>query len=370
MDIRIKSIHNLEKIQFYSINNNLKYLGCDVTCSNGTYSYSYKDKCFDEFISRVIEVYNKEKNNNILLVGDLTRKILDGKVSITNSNEYKNKNNILYTQFINENKLRDYIYLIVISLAQCNNLNNLKIDKLNKIKNKYLITCVEPYMQIPVEIINYDEKSIFIDLKFDEVYSCKISFDYEKDLIEAKSNSGKYLFSEFNIDNNNYVQINKDNHVLYYNEYNSDITDKEKSLLNCYTKIIGHNNLKFTKTIFNNYLSQNETSKEINEVKIDKFMINLSSDKVNIKYFESLKYKLESVYLPYYNIYHDINIVMIDNEHLLVQDIVDDRYKYTIVEISKMNNLFDDFDIKNKFDIDEDIKYKSDVVTLIKSRRV
>ena len=367
MDIKIKAIHGLKKIQFYSINNNLNYIGCEITCSNGTYSYNYKDECFHDFVSRVIEVYDREKNNNILLIGELTKKILlEKKITNNNYSKYNNKNNVLYTKCINENKLRDYIYLIIISLAKHNNLNNLRIDSINKLKNKYLITCVEPFMKIPVEIFDYDNNNVFFNLKFDEIYSCKLTFNYDSETIEAKTTSDKYLFSEFNINGNNYIQINKDNNVLYYNEYDCVVSDIENKLIKNYTNIIGVNDLLISKTIFNNYLLNNEITNSDNEVKINKMAINISGDKVNIKYFESLKYKLQNILLPYYNMYHDINIIMIDNEHLLMQDKVDEKYKYTLIHISKINNLFDDFDIINKFDINEDIKYKSDVIKLIK----
>jgi len=46
--------------------------------NNRTLSLDYKNPCFEKYIKRIFERYNQEKNNrNIILLGDLTKKIMN-----------------------------------------------------------------------------------------------------------------------------------------------------------------------------------------------------------------------------------------------------------------------------------------------------
>ena len=179
------AIRNLKKIQFFSINNNAKYLGLEIVCEHGNYQYTYKDKEFNDFVCRVLEVYKREKDkNNILLVGNLTKKILSGEYIVKeNKFNYKNDYNILHSREINETKFRDYLYLIVVNLSKLYNYEDIKIEKLIKTRFSYIVKCSNPDIQIPCLITNYNDKFINFDIDFINSYSCQIISDFDKEII-------------------------------------------------------------------------------------------------------------------------------------------------------------------------------------------
>ena len=74
---------DIDSIFFYAINENIDYLTLFYTANNNKYKIDYKDVNFKDTVDRIIKVYNTLKDEkNINLIGDLTKDIIKGKVSM------------------------------------------------------------------------------------------------------------------------------------------------------------------------------------------------------------------------------------------------------------------------------------------------
>ena len=82
---------DIDSIFFYAINESKNYLGFFYTANNIKYKIDYKDINFKYYVDRLIKVYNTLKNEkNIKLIGDLTKDIIEGRITIDNNKIYNN----------------------------------------------------------------------------------------------------------------------------------------------------------------------------------------------------------------------------------------------------------------------------------------
>ena len=82
---------DIDSIFFYAINENKNYLGFFYTANNIKYKIDYKDINFKYYVDRLIKIYNTLKNEkNIKLIGDLTKDIIEGRITIDNNKIYNN----------------------------------------------------------------------------------------------------------------------------------------------------------------------------------------------------------------------------------------------------------------------------------------
>ena len=116
---RVNEIRNLNLIYVYSTNSifdkdNNKYVGIKIVYNNASIlEVDYKDPLFGLLIKRVLERYNKEKNQrNIVLLGDFTKELIQN-ASFYVLEEKENKNNqIDYYSYENKllNKYKPYLF--------------------------------------------------------------------------------------------------------------------------------------------------------------------------------------------------------------------------------------------------------------------
>lgn len=116
---RVNEIRNLNLIYVYSTNSifdkeNNKYVGIKIVYNNASIlEVDYRDPLFGLLIKRVLERYNKEKNQrNIVLLGDFTKELIQN-ASFYVLEEKEGKNNqIDYYSYENKllNKYKPYLF--------------------------------------------------------------------------------------------------------------------------------------------------------------------------------------------------------------------------------------------------------------------
>lgn len=116
---RVNEIRNLNLIYVYSTNSifdkeNNKYVGIKIVYNNASIlEVDYRDPLFGLLIKRVLERYNKEKNQrNIVLLGDFTKELIQNASFYVLEEKEEKNNQIDYYSYENKllNKYKPYLF--------------------------------------------------------------------------------------------------------------------------------------------------------------------------------------------------------------------------------------------------------------------
>lgn len=116
---RVNEIRNLNLIYVYSTNSifdkeNNKYVGIKLVYNNASIlEVDYRDPLFGLLIKRVLERYNKEKNQrNIVLLGDFTKELIQNASFYVLEEKEEKNNQIDYYSYENKllNKYKPYLF--------------------------------------------------------------------------------------------------------------------------------------------------------------------------------------------------------------------------------------------------------------------
>ena len=116
---RVNEIRNLNLIYVYSTNSifdkdNNKYVGIKLVYNNASIlEVDYRDPLFGLLIKRVLERYNKEKNQrNIVLLGDFTKELIQNASFYVLEEKEEKHNQIDYYSYEKKllNKYKPYLF--------------------------------------------------------------------------------------------------------------------------------------------------------------------------------------------------------------------------------------------------------------------
>lgn len=276
-EVQISEIKDLNLIHVFAVDNvsekdSNKYVVAKVVYGgNKKLSLDYRDKHFQDFIKKIIERYNKEKDKRkIILLGELTEKLMnDSSFAILKQDLQKGNQTrglMSFNTSVNEiNKvdtyLKEAIKMIILLYKKYDVLN---VDKIDGFGNKYIasysISSVKK--QLPIIIVKREDGIIDfrisriddintpingtvtvdsgrVDVVWqseDEVLKGKIIYDANKNIIERK--------------------ITAKGRSICYDENRQTLLEEDVETILFYSGLcnLGENNFNILKTGNNAYL--------------------------------------------------------------------------------------------------------------------
>ena len=190
MDIRevqISEIKNLNLIYIFTTDSILKsksnrYIGARIVFDdNRTLSMDYKDPYFENFIRRIIERYNKEKDNrNIILLGNLTKSIVQDETfeSIGTISTNKVGLSLFDTKNFELKKYESYFFDTLENILKITKgYETLKIDKIDGYNNKFIVFYHIGSVELEMNIILSFRDQNHIDFKIGYVDGINLDID-------------------------------------------------------------------------------------------------------------------------------------------------------------------------------------------------
>lgn len=398
-EIKIAQIKDLRLLYFFNCDESLSnvenpYFGLRIVYDNDKkLSYSYKDECFNYYISKVIEVYNKEKNRgNIKFLDDRTKEIFEDiekfpQVKINKSFEglqdkkldcFNNRRTelALITPYIKD--------LIIKFLWAVRRDENIKINDFRGINDRfaceYMIknkNFVMPTIVTKKDFSNYDisfsyakGNPIFLDGSINLRDKSIVSSWVDKEKIIT----GKNIYHVDEESFEKYVTTAKG--MIFYDNAVPQVTETDQKLINKFWKLIGLDSItNIRKTLDNCYiLTEKEKVDNNSDLILNKvahatfddkmidiiFNKNYGVEKANNQLFISLDQEITSVIVRLESIL-DINVLIVQKSFIpgmnsngqFKKDFVD-RYSYDVYVIDG-DSLLKPFKVLNKVEINEPI---------------
>lgn len=377
---------DIDSIFFYAINDNINYLGFFYTTNNIRYKIDYKDINFKEAVERIIKVYNTLKDNKkIKLIGNLTEDIINGKININtsiknktiiNENEYDYLSMFSYIKLIIEHTLK------VLNIKSELNYQDHIFSYLNYNENNSLIKpSFHNLINIPITFYKtnkgYKLKYKIYKEKKEHLFDTDINI-YNKSIIvniKNKEYNGEIIFDKLNIDNT--IRYNKNNTLIYLENIDNNLTDKDIKLINKVFNLIDINyEINGIKTTGDNYILYNKT----NDYEYN-MHLNIENDVIRIKLKQLKKYQKDKIDFKVEEENYDYLITKYNNKYILIQqkyllsnnsnyeykkNINKSKY-YLLENDNKINNIID-CNIINITEINNEIKELESIKKLTKNK--
>lgn len=410
-EIEIAKIEKLKAIYFYYVGDesNEMVLGLRILYDNDKIlDYDYRYKFFNDYVSRVLEVYkNEKKENNIILYSELTEEIVKNFKS-------KSKKTISIDEMFDEYKLnlhsidnfviRDvscYIERIILSVLEIlTSDKNSYVNNIKGFKNKFIAECVttKGNILIPFHCIKRNDSYEF-KLFFPNNYLLKSicgNIKFSSDDININwNNFDKSLFGEYfyNLKTGMYNEsiVNKYDQNLYYNNELNNISEEKKEIISKYADIVGMKCDKIVSFVPNNYIVIDEKNRNADESVIYKrkvSYITIEKDYASIVYFYIdgiIKYD-GTFDFPFMSEYIETKLIPFDydNEHYILKEVsvlpTDKmsglykqnvgKYNYSLMKVDQNSDLRMPFVIEDRDLVDaKDISNLMDVKKYVKERK-
>lgn len=386
-EVQILEIKNLDLIYVFTTSdiftdNENKYVGVKIVYDkNKTLSLDYKDKHFSQFIKTILDKYNKEKDKRkIILLGDLTKKLVNGSSFNLKENKNSNTNKLSFFNASNKDVKQIYSYLKYVLELIINTYKNYETFKIGDIKGfnkKYLIEIKigNVIKNIPIIIWNSNDIINFrigiIDGTLLNVFGTienlgskfEIKFNNKEEKI-----FGNVIFDS--ITNSITKKIETEEETILYSEENSEIDYKDYEKINFYFDLF---NLEQPKNILKvdsyNYLLGEET-KDIEKEKDVLFqnngiMLNINDDSVFLnfdkKYCLSKYNNVINTIIDEENINISLKSIKIDEEIYLIKEEKikineEEMYSYELIEVEDFTSFKNEFKVKNIYKVNETTK--------------
>lgn len=398
-EIKIAQIKDLRLIYYFECDQSLKdsdnpYFGLKIVYDNDkTLTYTYKDKYFNEYISKVIEVYNKEKDlGNLRFLDDNTRSLFE---DINNFSKIKIDYNYKPLQdfkmsCFNSRKMdlaiiTPYVKdLIIKFLWTIRQSENIRIKSFQGINDRFLCQYMikNKNFAVPMIITKNDYNNYLVDFSYNNGNTLMINgeinlmpnYIISEWLDKDKTFMGKNIY---HIDDDKFEKyVNTAKGQAFYDNTIRKLSNQDFSIISKFWRLLALDNMaNIKKTLDNCYILTNKEKINDNsdlfvkEVAYATFDVNVIDiilkkdygvDKFNNQLFVSLDEEIVRITARLENI-GGLNILIVQKSFLpsLVANGVykkdfENRYEYDIYVIDS-NNLLDSFNILNKIELDEPI---------------
>ncbi len=310
LDVRISELKNINLIYLYSTDSIFtkeenKYLALKVVYNNNNdYIYlDFKDPHFSSLVKRVLSRYNQEKDNrNIVLLGDLTKKLFTDKSIIQNIEEKHEFNSegialfdskkdrlVFFEPYLNQ--------FLTDILKTLKHYEAVKIDKIDGYNNKYVVCYSLGSVKKSFPIIISFNANETIDFRIGSVDGLNLgvtgTLKNNLNYVEAtwqSNNQNIRGYCHYDVVNNEIERkIEDDDKTLFYAEVGETMISEDQELIAFYLKLFGIDwNQEFIKTGDYNYISGMESNllEEESNVLVEDHGIQLyiKDDRVVLKY--------------------------------------------------------------------------------------
>lgn len=400
-EVQISEVKNLNLIYIFTTDHILKgktekYIGAKVVFDDHrTLSLDYKSPYFEEFLKRIIDRYNKEKNRrNIILLGKLTEKIVTDK-TLSSIGNVKDRITMGLSLFDTKNhELKKYESYLIDTIKNILKVSlgyeAVNIDKIDGYNNKFVVYYSVGTVNLECRLILSFRDESHLDFKIGHVnkQNLDITGTIENNISyvivnwKSASNdlSGQTTYDAIN--NETEKKIVSNDETVYYSEKSDALLDSDIELIKFYLGLFDIELLpNIIKTGDYNYiLGQEEIINSENtelfykttgtQISINDSMVIIRNQIKNglNKYHNQINVTLDKTT-------HDITLskVLIDNlEYLLIEHRTTNEfgsvYDYKIYQV-------DNLDLKNVFipketiSIEESISSIDDVKKYVLKRK-
>lgn len=290
-------------IEYLDEKNNLKYL-----------NYCEKDKEFDFFVNKVVEVYLKEKDEKNIIFGNKeTKEILENNLQIGHQlqfEKYIEKKG--HKKILNypKDEINSYKNIIIYYLKQINKLFDNSViveDKIYGNRELFSIKVIKNGREVFIPF-SYQKVKNGIEITLNNIISpldfvvLKINHCQEKINISWKMESNNLVYDGWvNLNGEIEESLVKDDKTIFYNhsKLKNDITSDEIDLINNIDESVDYN---FYKLPWNDYLVSKINISEYPNYQIE--TIDVKYIRVSDSYINLLEY-----YSKYYKKY-DKNVLL------------------------------------------------------------
>lgn len=389
-EVQISEIKNLNLIYIFTTDHLLrgkteKFIGAKIVFDeNRTLSLDYTDPLFEEFIRKIIERYNKEKDKRqIILLGTLTEKIMNNP-EFDHIGSVKEKNTTGFTLFNTKNHemLKYEIYLKEVLkdiLKMSFGYEVVNIDSIDGYNNKFVISYSVGSVSFTCSIIVSFRDNEHLDFRIGHVENRNLNItgaiENKITSILCTWNSNVNNLSgiiKYDCFNDEVLHSIKDGSLsLYHNDKKDTIIDADHEIIKFYLELIGIPSGETTiKVNENNYVLFSE--EVIKEEETDLFIkqtgtqIAINDDMVLIRH------KIENSLSKYNNrlnvsldkIIHDITLsklIINKNNYILVEHRTTNSfgsvYEYKVFKV-------DELDFKRIFKTNEVIEIEPTIKSI------
>jgi hypothetical protein len=414
-DIRLSQIKDLKALFFYPVENSYNkddklYLGLKITYGDKqSLAYDYKSDVWNEFVSKVIMTYKKEKDDrNIILLGPFTEDIIKSTdiakftcevednncqqdpISVTNSRNFqvqmikdylKNVSNTIISLFHTEGsfEIKDIIgyrdrYIV-----------KYVVDGKEKMFPMIIIRTIEDHFTFQIGMIEGENFHITGDIDLGNDYVNIVWKDPRYSLI------GKHIYNSKGEANEE--TILSGGKIIYYNQSDSKITQDDMEKINFYLNIAGLDTVsEGFKTVKNNYIMSDihyEDASEDNKIFMKKSChIKFDGDYVHLIYKNTTglsKYD-NRLSVPIFEEAQEILFIPFEIEnkqYVLMQkawiprdvtrgdykEMLLNRYYYSVFEIEQCCNWVNGFIPCDSFKVAETVDTMDELISYVMKRK-
>lgn len=399
-EIKIAQIKDLRLLYIYNCEESLNdfdnpYFGLRIVYDNDKkLSYSYKDEYFNQFLSKVIEVYNKEKElGNVRFLDDRTQKIfeeIDKFPKVKIQSDLGNVQNAKMSGFNSRRMelglikpyVKDLIIKFLWAVKQDENVRIISIDgNNNKFICQYMIKNKNFVIPMIITKSSYDHFKIKFSYTKGNVINMNGSINIRPNSIVSewidkdKVLTGKNIYHVKADNFEKYVMTPKG--ILFYDNNVPQVEQKDTDLVNRFLELLKLNKIEnIRKTVDNCYILTGEEQVEENSELFLKNALYASFDtnmadiiykknygvkKANNQFFITLDEEIISITIKLEKI-DDNNVLIVQKSFLpsvnsngqYKKDLVD-NYSYEIYTIDG-DNLLEPFKILKNIEFSGELK--------------
>lgn len=389
-DLRLVYIHNCEE----TLNDfTTPYYGLKIVYGDDkSLSYNYKDKYFNQFLSKVIEVYTKEKElGNVRFLDDNTEKIfkeIDNFPKVKINTEFDKTQNFKMKDFANHRVelgvikpyLKDLIVRFIYAVNQTEDINVTSFDGIN---NRYICQYMvdDKFYVIPIFITksSYDNYEIKFSHTNENSINLSGSINIKPNMVISKWIDddnvlmGKNIYHINSDYNEKYINLPKG--TIYYDNKVLEPSEKDIQTVNKLLELLNMDKQEnMTKIMENCYLLTCEKKIDENNDLIQKSSVSITLDsnlghiiykknygvkKANDQLFISLDEEIIEITLKLIEI--DNNSVLIVQRNFIpsmyscgqYKHDLENKYNYEVYMIDTYDllepiHVFDKYDIFDK----------------------
>lgn len=399
-EVEISEIKNLNLIYIFTTDDILRgqsetYIGAKVVFDkNRTYALDYRDPYFEQFLRRIIDRYHKEKDRqHIILLGDLTKKIIHDECFKTKENIPTQKT-VGISMFNTKNyALKKYESYLIEALEHIlktlGGYTAVKVTKIDGYNNKYVVYYEIGSVYLETRILISLRDDNHLDFKVGEInqHLANVTGTITNDIsqvevtYEGTSGVNGSIYYD-SLTNTSEKRINSKDKTIFYQETSETIIPEDEALLTFYCNLFNIPILpNIIKTSDHNYLSGSEEIKNNNQYEIISVrkcvQIIIEDDLVIIRYqvVDGISKYNKQLSITLAKDLYEITLskIVVDHENyiLIEQKKTNDfgsTYDYRVFKVDNLDFKCP-FSIEKEYVIDTDINSLEDIKSYVKRRK-